>query len=191
MKKAYDSVGWQGLSKALTCIKMNRTYIDILKNLHQTRRSFIITTHGLTDAYTIQDGLDQRETHAPILWRIFYDPLLVAVDRLKQSTGYAITRPIRQTSRFATTGATTSSPTENSQEKTYVNHLAFVNDTAWIANSHHSANRILAVANNFFKMNDIQINAQKTEVFVVKGCRLKRSEERRVGKECRSRWSPY
>ena len=23
------------------------------------------------------------------------------------------------------------------------------------------------------------------------GCRLSRSEERRVGKECRSRWSPY
>ena len=23
------------------------------------------------------------------------------------------------------------------------------------------------------------------------GCQLERSEERRVGKECRSRWSPY
>ena len=116
---------------------------------------------------------------------IFYDPLLVAVDRLKQSTGYAITRPIRQTSRFTTTGATTSSPTENPQEKTYVNHLAFVVDTAWIANSHHGANRILAVANNFFKMNDIQINAQKTEAFIVKGCRLKNTPSQALtfGKE--------
>ena len=68
MKKAYDSVRWQGLSKALTRIKMNSTYINILKNLHQTRRSSIITAHGLTDAYTVQDGLDQGETHAPILW---------------------------------------------------------------------------------------------------------------------------
>src|SRR6185369_11658930 len=78
MKKAYDSVGWQGLHRALTRIKMNKTYINILKNLHQTRRSSIITSHGLTDAYTVQDGLDQDETHAPILWRIFYDPLLAA-----------------------------------------------------------------------------------------------------------------
>src|SRR2546423_11835182 len=67
MKKAYDSVGWQGLNKMLTCIKMNKTYINILKNLHQTRRSLIITAHGFTDAYTVQDGLDQDETHAPIL----------------------------------------------------------------------------------------------------------------------------
>src|SRR6266516_2826973 len=59
IKKAYDSVGWQGLSRTLTHIKMNRTYINILKNLHQTRRSSIITMHGLTDAYTVQDGLNQ------------------------------------------------------------------------------------------------------------------------------------
>src|SRR2546421_6435292 len=26
MKKVYDSVSWQDLSKALTCIKMNKTY---------------------------------------------------------------------------------------------------------------------------------------------------------------------
>ena len=59
IKKAYNFVRWQGLSKALTRIKMNSTYINILKNLHQTRQSSIITAHGLTDAYTVQDGLNQ------------------------------------------------------------------------------------------------------------------------------------
>src|SRR5205085_7770854 len=30
-----------------------------------------------------------------------------------------------------------------------------------------------------------------TSTSLVKNCSTKRSEERRVGKECRSRWSPY
>src|SRR6266516_5124936 len=116
MKKAYDSVRWQGLSKALTRIKMNNTYINILKNLHQTRRSSIITMHGLTDAHTVQDGLDQSETHAPILWRIFYDSLLVAVDRIKQSTGYAIIRPIRQITISTAVTSVTASPVMRSSQ---------------------------------------------------------------------------
>src|SRR2546430_570446 len=111
---------------------MNSTYINILKNLHQTRRSLIITAHGLTDAYTIQDGLDQSETHALILWRIFYDSLLVAVDRIKQSTEYAIIRPIRQiTTGIAVASAAASPMMGSSQETTHINHLAFVDDTAW------------------------------------------------------------
>ena len=151
---------------------MNSTYINILKNLHQTRRSSIITAHGLTDAYTVQDGLDQGETHAPILWRIFYDPLLVAVDRIKQSTGYAIIRPIRQITTGTAVASAAAGPTVgNPQETTHINHLAFVDDTAWIANSHDSANRILAVADDFFRMNDILINTQKTETLVIKSNR--------------------
>src|SRR5438128_5679184 len=123
MKKAYDSIRWQGLSKALTRIKMNSTYINILKNLHQTRRSSIITAHGLTDAYTVQDSLDQGETHAPILWQIFYDPLLIAVDRIKQSTSYAIIRPIRQIiTSTAITNAAASPAIGSLQETTHINH---------------------------------------------------------------------
>ena len=32
---------------------------------------------------------------------------------------------------------------------------------------------------------------QRTGSFKIRGAYFKRSEERRVGKECRSRWSPY
>ena len=35
----------------------------------------------------------------------------------------------------------------------------------------------------------VSVKAGKTKKVTVKG--VKRSEERRVGKECRSRWSPY
>ena len=39
--------------------------------------------------------------------------------------------------------------------------------------------------NQIYKISDIE-----RDIFCMSG-RLARSEERRVGKECRSRWSPY
>ena len=39
----------------------------------------------------------------------------------------------------------------------------------------------------FFKVG-LMVNTAKKSLFALK---LTRSEERRVGKECRSRWSPY
>ena len=36
-----------------------------------------------------------------------------------------------------------------------------------------------------------EIYSYKTDLSVIKAKNPKRSEERRVGKECRSRWSPY
>lgn len=38
--------------------------------------------HYYTDSYEVGDGLDQGEVWSPILWRIFFDPLLC---KLKES----------------------------------------------------------------------------------------------------------
>ena len=152
MKKAYDSVGWSSLERALTRIKMNKKYIAIMKDLHLNRKSSVITAYGPTSPHHVQDGLDQGETHAPILWRIFYDPLLCAVGKSTATTGYHMQRV-----------PNTPSPG--------INHLAFVDDTAWIANSKSSMTRILATADSFFKTNDIEINKQKTVCILGKGKR--------------------
>ena len=37
----------------------------------------------------------------------------------------------------------------------------------------------------------VVVNGDSIEMVFVKGGTFMRSEERRVGKECRSRWSPY
>src|SRR6266487_6127510 len=49
IKKTYDSVGWYGLLKLLRRIKMNKDYIDLLKDLYMTQWSSIITNHGSTN----------------------------------------------------------------------------------------------------------------------------------------------
>ena len=154
MKKAYDSVGWESLKRSLIRIKMNNKYIQLLDNIHNNRQSRIITDHGLTEQYHVEDGIDQGETHAPILWRIFYDPLLCAVkDKLAQ-TSYRINREDN---------------TQGAVLKADINHLAFVDDTAWIANSRENMESILSLAETFFQINDIQINKNKTEALVIRG----------------------
>src|SRR5206468_7426733 len=94
-------------------IKMNQTYMSILKDLHCNRTFCIITAHGFTDPYIDQDGLDQGETHSLILWRIFYNPLLYAVKQIPNSS-YSMQKV-------------------SDRDSSSVNHLAFVNDTVWIS----------------------------------------------------------
>src|SRR6266487_6831681 len=132
---------------------MNNKYCNILSDLYNNRRSTVLTAHGFTELHLVQDGLDQGETHAPILWRIFYDPLLCAVNKLNETTGYAMASISNCTSPI-------------------INHLAFVDDTLWITNSQHSMEVILAKAHSFFLRNDIQINIQKTEGLLALGKKL-------------------
>src|SRR5947209_10545107 len=122
MHKAYDSVGWYALLKSLRRIKMSEKYINLLRNLYTTRWSSIITSHGLTKPHHIEAGLDQGETHAPILWRIFYDSLLCKVNDTAEQTGYQILEYARQP---------TNPEIPASINLHCINHLAFVDDTVW------------------------------------------------------------
>ena len=57
----------------------------------------------------------------------------------------------------------------------------------YIENPIHATRKLLELINEFGKVAGYKINAQKSLAFLY----TNRSEERRVGKECRSRWSPY
>ncbi|KAG9304321.1 hypothetical protein G9A89_019883 [Geosiphon pyriformis] len=46
-----------------------------------------MTDFGLTSGYHVHDGLDQGEVFFPLLWHIFYDPLLCKVKQQKNDVG--------------------------------------------------------------------------------------------------------
>src|SRR5260363_97738 len=76
MSKAYDSVQFELFAKALSRICMPQPLIDTLTNLLFDRHNRVITNLGLTNTYTVKNGIDQEETITPLFWRIYYDPLI-------------------------------------------------------------------------------------------------------------------
>ncbi|KAG9292708.1 hypothetical protein G9A89_008296 [Geosiphon pyriformis] len=79
MWKVYDSVGWPHLKASLQHIKMCERFIGFFGNIHEDRINKVMTDFSLSNDYSVHDGLDQSEVFLPLLWRIFYDPLLCEV----------------------------------------------------------------------------------------------------------------
>src|SRR5204862_897218 len=77
----FDSIGLVPLENALKRIKCPQNIINFIISLFYNRQIRIITSHGLTESFTGQDGIDQGETISPLLWRIFYDPLLCKIQQ--------------------------------------------------------------------------------------------------------------
>ena len=89
MSKAYDSVHIATLKKTLKRIKIPEQITKILLSILNNRTNTVITCHGNTEEYKVEDGIDQGDTISPILWRIFYNPLLSRIQKIH--TGYTIT----------------------------------------------------------------------------------------------------
>src|SRR6266480_7620524 len=88
MSKAYDSVNIEMLHKALLRIKIPSTLINIILDIFNHRNNSVITPFNNTEPYIVEDEIDQGDTISPLLWRIFYNPLLSKVSRVH--TGYTI-----------------------------------------------------------------------------------------------------
>src|SRR5436853_7813892 len=94
MSKCYDRVNIYMLEKAMLRLKLPQNFIEIIKNLFTNRKNRIFTAHGLTDPYDVLIGIDQGEVISPLLWCIYYDPLLVEVQ--SRQLGYNLSYTYRQ-----------------------------------------------------------------------------------------------
>ncbi|KAG9295379.1 hypothetical protein G9A89_013408 [Geosiphon pyriformis] len=151
--KTYDSVEWFYLRASLQHIKMCDKFIQFFGSIQKDRINYVITDFGLTKDYKVHDGLDQNEVFSPLLWRIFYNSLLCEVKQHKQLCGYYIdTKFVLRTGKIKSCDGLTS----------YFAAGAFVDDTIWIGNCQISTQFALNIASEFFEINDISINSNKT-----------------------------
>ncbi|KAG9289860.1 hypothetical protein G9A89_015440 [Geosiphon pyriformis] len=153
MRKAYNSVGWHHLRASLRHVKMCERFIRFFGGIHEDRVNRVMTDFGLSGGYKVYDGLDQDEVFLLLLWRIFYDLFLCEVKRHEQLCGYWIdTKFVSKSGRIESGGGLTS----------YFLAGAFVNDTIWVGNCQASTQYALNITSEFFVINDISINSEKT-----------------------------
>ncbi|KAG9306962.1 hypothetical protein G9A89_000876 [Geosiphon pyriformis] len=113
---------------------------------------------GLLDGYKVYNGLDQDEVFSSLLWRIFYDSLLCEVKRQEHLCSYRINSNfVAKMDRIEVYG----------KVSFFFAAGAFVDDTIWVSNSMASMQYILDIASEFFSINDIFINNDKTVVILI------------------------
>src|SRR5690348_5364156 len=93
MKKAFDSVSLKSLDLAMRRLKFPQKTITFILNLFENRQSKIITDWGTTQCFEISDGIEQGEVLSPLIWRIFYDPLLSRIQE-DPELGYTVRQRI-------------------------------------------------------------------------------------------------
>jgi ribonuclease HI/endonuclease/exonuclease/phosphatase family metal-dependent hydrolase len=156
--KAFDTVNLEMLEKALQRIKIPTNITHLIIALFKDRQFRTITEFGLTDVITAGDGIDQGETISPLLWRIFYDPLLCKIQE-NNILGYKL--------------ECTWTPNVNTSNKRIIETrnaaIAYMDDTTWIARSKKNMQLILDDAREFYKANDSQINSLKSVLIVING----------------------
>src|SRR4051794_29611771 len=76
------------LKLAIKRIKIPKIMISLIINLFTNSKKSIIKDKGITEQYFSIIGIDQGEVINPLLWTIYYDPLLTEINSLKM--GYEI-----------------------------------------------------------------------------------------------------
>ena len=148
MSKAYDRVRLPILKRALERLRIPSKLIDIIIGLFSDRENSVITNSGFTDPYNIITGIDQGEIISPLLWVIYYDPLL--------------TRLQGMTPRYTISArSTTNIYEESSTESVSYSTSAFLDDTELISDNIPSMSDKLTVCASFFDFTCIEANPDK------------------------------
>ena len=154
ISKAYDSVsGWM-LEKALNRIGITGKLARLIMLIFKNRTNRVLVNNDTTAGFKVEDGLDQGEVWSPILWRIFFDPLLCKLKEVEYEWNYTLQGQeiININNKVV------------KQEKFKINHVAFMDDANLIASSKEQIINLYKICNSFFKMCEIQCNPNKYEL---------------------------
>ncbi|CAH1768885.1 13259_t:CDS:2, partial [Entrophospora sp. SA101] len=156
MSRAFDNVNIERLIITLKRIDLPENFINLIKNIHTGRKAKIITPFGLTNPISIESGIEQGETYSPLLWKLYYDPILQYIQENAHNNLLTIH---------------SKSPSETLHQKSQttitIPPLAFVDDVSWIANSRSAMKNILEITQRYNILNNIQVNLKKSDLLIL------------------------
>src|SRR5260363_364187 len=171
IKKAFDSVPLESIRQACTRIKIPQEVTNFLLEIYGGRRVRVITKFGLSEGFEAEDGIDQGEVISPLVWRMIYDPLLCRIQALKKGYSMDIQKPSEPLMLFG------------KEKGLNISCLAFADDTTFIASTQSDLQDILDKANEFYCINNIDINPKKSKMVVVNSRMLPRQQVVKLGRE--------
>ncbi|RHZ78512.1 hypothetical protein Glove_162g73 [Diversispora epigaea] len=141
-------------------------------NLLENRFNQVITVHGNTAEYKVKDGIDQGDIISPLLWRIFYEPLIcrIANSKLEYVMSEKWVGNLHSGVR--------------NRLKLRVSVAIYVDDTNWFASNRENMEKILKIANEFYCMNDIAINKSKSHLIAINVEESERTRRVKMGDTC-------
>ncbi|GET61135.1 hypothetical protein GLOIN_2v708233 [Rhizophagus irregularis DAOM 181602=DAOM 197198] len=135
-------------------IKIPNDFSSFILELFKDRKNQVITAYGKTAPYNVLTRIDQGEVISPLLWCIYYDPLLAEID--KQQLGYNISCISKSVVQE-----------EGVLNQQNVSIMAYMDDTQWITDEKSKLEKMLYIADTFYRLNDIQINKEKSELMMM------------------------
>src|SRR5260363_70527 len=154
IKKAFNSVSLEGLKAAMKRISFPTQLIHLMLELFDDREIKIITKFGLTESIRVKEDIDQGEVISPLLWRIYFDPLLSYLRESRLGAKIEVEWPadLRKD--------------QVRKDRITVAGLAYADDTVLVAESQEKIQEIIDIAEEFFEANSIELNTKKTELIV-------------------------
>ncbi|GBC40443.2 RNA-directed DNA polymerase from mobile element jockey-like [Rhizophagus irregularis DAOM 181602=DAOM 197198] len=134
-------------------IKIPNDFSSLILELFKDRKNQVITAYGKTAPYDVLTGINQGEVISPLLWYIYYDPLLAEIDQ--QQLGYNISCISKSVVQE-----------EGVFNQQHVSVMAYMDDTQWITDEKSKLEKLLYIADTFYRLNDIQINKEKSELMM-------------------------
>ena len=96
----------------------------------------------------MKNGINQGETISPLLWIIYYNPLFERIK--KENVGAGYTMEFKPTKMY-----------NSIYLKEEIFHIAYMDDTTWLAPNKDAMNKSLKIADSFNSYTGIQVNTKK------------------------------
>jgi len=153
MSKAFDKINITCLQDTCKRISISKKGVQLITELYTNWQAKIITAHGLTSPVHILSGIEQGKTYSLLLWKIYYNLILIYIYNKYNKHLLKIT---------------SSSPLEiifnKSSSSLIIPSMAFMNDTVWYSKNPKSLQLILNDTQELYKLNNIEINPTKSDL---------------------------